>query len=180
MKLMKCSSRDWIANCLLISKQNTAEQQHAGKTGTRLVLPRDIQLHFSKPNKANESLWWANHHSHTYRPLSLCFSLANATLTNHAFQMPSQEQNKPTYKELTAPEKLGSFLFHLLKHVSTELLGRTTKRLRKKKSILKNNDSVEKASFWKMGIRAAANIQSVCVCHRTFESIRVKFRLKHN
>lgn len=68
----------------------------------------------------------------------------------------------------------------VLKRVSTEQLGKRTKCLRKKKSILKNNDSKEKASSSKRGIRAAANIQSVCICHRTFESICVKFRLKHN
>lgn len=87
-----------MANCLRISKQNVAERQQRGKTRTYLTLLRDIWKHFSKPNKANESLWWANHCSHTYRPLSLCYSLPCAALTNHAFQIPSQEQNKPTYK----------------------------------------------------------------------------------
>lgn len=58
-------------------------------------------------------------------------------------------------------------------------------RLREEKNVLKkihpqNNDSKEREASSKRGIRAAANTQGVCICHCTFESIRVKFRLKRN
>lgn len=66
----------------------------------------------------------------------------------------------------------------VLKPVSSEQLERKCKK--KKKSILKTMTARKKLLLQRRGIRAAANTQGVRICHCTFESICVKFCLKHN
>lgn len=127
-----------------------------------------------KLNKANESLRWADHYSHSYQPLCSFYSLALCHTSRDTLSLSKPLHKSKTNRHMEKPQGCRVTGFRNLPPL------KGWGGVKKKKIHPQNNDSKEKEASSKRGIRAAANTHGVRICHCTFESIRVKFCLKHN